>query len=392
MIRRRNGYTLVEILVVVAILAGLLALLLPLLADATETGRGNTCRNNLRNLATALTNYANRHGVYPGYMNALEREDGAVYHNPFTKRVEPVSWVVMILPDLDRSPLFDLWRSVPADEREEKKSGDVGYVPNTHVALGLLNCPSDPPPSSGGTPTAYVVNAGIPDFGETPDLPVPSGPPPRRECNCPTCLAGSPGGLLPSPATRDARANGVFFDHFTTSRFFDPAAATMKVVCVPDQIADPKDRTILATENVDAQNYTFDPPAGSGDSAATEFYQRAEFQSAVVWDPKSTIDASTTPPRMTPSVDTQRVNVGVGAGGGGSYAFSRPSSRHPHGVNVAFVGQNVVFLHESVSYFVYAKLMAADDRRSAVVNLGGGSTPMSDAFRYYELSDGDVNP
>ena len=383
------GFTLIELLVVIAILAALAALLFPVLSGATETGRQNTCRNQLRNLAIGLTNYAQRTGAYPGYMNALEREDGAVYHNPFTKRVEPVSWVVMILPDLDRAALFDQWRRVPADETGAAGSN---YVPSTHVRLGWLECPSDPPPSTESTPTAYVVNAGIPDFEAALEQPASSGPPPRRECGCALC-AGGPSGSLPRlSAPRDAAANGVFFDHFTSSRFLDPRSTSVKVLSSPERIADPKDRTILLTENVDALGYALDPPPGSSGSAAAEFYQRAEAQIAAVWDPKSTIDPTTDPPGMTPPAATQRINAGAGTGTGASYAFSRPSSRHPQGVNVAFAGQNVVFLRESVSYFVYAKLMAADDARAFAPNTADGPAPMPEAFRTYQLRDSEVSP
>ena len=52
--RRRVGMTLVELLVVVAVLAALVALLLPAVQSAREAARRTTCLNNLRHVGCAL--------------------------------------------------------------------------------------------------------------------------------------------------------------------------------------------------------------------------------------------------------------------------------------------------------------------------------------------------
>lgn len=57
-----RGFTLVELLVVTAIIAMMLALLLPALDKAKEQARRTVCLSNLRSLTMAWTTYAQDHG------------------------------------------------------------------------------------------------------------------------------------------------------------------------------------------------------------------------------------------------------------------------------------------------------------------------------------------
>jgi prepilin-type N-terminal cleavage/methylation domain-containing protein/prepilin-type processing-associated H-X9-DG protein len=59
--RARHGFTIVELLVVVAIIGILASLLLPALARASGQGREIVCRNDLRQLAIGWTVYAHDH-------------------------------------------------------------------------------------------------------------------------------------------------------------------------------------------------------------------------------------------------------------------------------------------------------------------------------------------
>ena len=55
--RRLPGFTLVEILVVIAILALLAAILFPVFARARENGRRASCQSNLRQIGMGLLQY-----------------------------------------------------------------------------------------------------------------------------------------------------------------------------------------------------------------------------------------------------------------------------------------------------------------------------------------------
>src|SRR5579863_5571595 len=60
--RRAPAFTLVELLVVIAVIAILAALLLPALAGAKEQGRSINCRSNLRQLQVCWEMYGNDNG------------------------------------------------------------------------------------------------------------------------------------------------------------------------------------------------------------------------------------------------------------------------------------------------------------------------------------------
>jgi len=61
----RRGFTLVELLVVVAIVGGLVALLLPAVQAAREAARRTQCVNNLRQIGIAAANHEGARGRYP---------------------------------------------------------------------------------------------------------------------------------------------------------------------------------------------------------------------------------------------------------------------------------------------------------------------------------------
>ncbi len=80
---KRRGFTLVEILVVVALLGALAALLFPVLARGREAGRQTTCLSNLRQQGVAIALYAEDYdGFFPWAMDPESRLVRAEIRSP----------------------------------------------------------------------------------------------------------------------------------------------------------------------------------------------------------------------------------------------------------------------------------------------------------------------
>ncbi len=162
--RTNRGFTLVELLVVIAIIAVLIALLLPAVQAARAAARRIQCANNLKQLGIALLSYQDQLGslpvsslAYQGDPNCIGCGYGALY-----------TFRTMILQQLDQGPLYNSINF--GFQYSPGGAWQIGLSPlalvNTTAATTLLSvlvCPSDgasqvgPSGDYGSAPTGLQV-------------------------------------------------------------------------------------------------------------------------------------------------------------------------------------------------------------------------------------------
>jgi prepilin-type N-terminal cleavage/methylation domain-containing protein len=105
----RTAFSLVELIVVLAVIAILVGLLLPAVQSAREAARQISCKNNMKQIGLALQNYHDLHQRLPvgclewrGFGGSLPRKQ--------------LAWSAAILPHLEQHAVYGLidW-SVPYD-------------------------------------------------------------------------------------------------------------------------------------------------------------------------------------------------------------------------------------------------------------------------------------
>lgn len=97
--KRQDGFTLVELLVVMAIIGVMIGLLLPALQVAREAGRRTQCANNLKQIGLALHTYHDAHQAFPLQTTGSMPSAGGCGSGFY-------SWLVLILPHIEQKPLF----------------------------------------------------------------------------------------------------------------------------------------------------------------------------------------------------------------------------------------------------------------------------------------------
>lgn len=96
----RQGFSLLELLTVIAVIALLVALLVPAVQQVREAARKTQCRNNLRQIGLALEGY---HDLFRTYPPAAIRSPGDENNG----RDRPRStWTLSLLPHLEMAPLY----------------------------------------------------------------------------------------------------------------------------------------------------------------------------------------------------------------------------------------------------------------------------------------------
>lgn len=151
---RKRAFTLVELLVVIAVIGILVALLLPAVQAAREAARRTQCSNNLKQIGIALHNHHDTFKTLP------PSAAGCCYG----------TWQVLLLRFVEQQSAFELYQDW-GNTTGVRYSG----APNTMVTtqrFEVFTCPSDIPnsPVGGMTNHNYAVNIGNTSYNQVANL------------------------------------------------------------------------------------------------------------------------------------------------------------------------------------------------------------------------------
>ena len=333
----RRGFTLVELLVVIAIIGTLVALLLPAVQSARETARGNTCRNNMKQLQLALTNMDSTLKRLPGYVEEIYNPNGAKTSGMFTASyARRASWIVRLFPFIEEQALWDTW------------SNTFGVDPPA-PSIAALNCPSNVSETPDAPTLAYVGNAG---------------------------WAFSDKGTYGRDTLNDKTehgANGIFFDNNKNTNIgpTDGREGNPKIQMSLAQVVDGTTKTLMLSENIHAISWVYQPKSNTNgyvqNDSSTILDTKHLF--GFIWKNHPAVNeringdknyelASPGPPAdMVAYSDASKYE-----------AYGYPSSNHPSGVNVAFCGGTIRFMAETIDPVVYGQIMTSNSRKSNLVS------------------------
>jgi prepilin-type processing-associated H-X9-DG protein len=312
----------VELLVVITIISIMMALLLPAVQNARESGHRSECLNHLRQLGLATLEWEDRMRRLPGSFEELPHTEVG----EGSSRDIWATWAILLLDDLERSAFYD--RHL-AGEHEGR------YV-------DVFVCPSDSNKSSDGPINSYVANGGR--IGPADNERTANGPFMNRIAN--------PSHSVSSGVFRDGREytfiytenidapaySSVGWNGFSDDRIFCPLVTD---ACVDSEFVH-KDRADAKWGPLFMWVPTARPDYGAHINQAL--------------DTPYSQDALKFVDELRFFTDCPVV--------GELLTRARPSSYHSGGVNVVFAGGRAMFVRESIDYLTYVALMTPNDKRS----------------------------
>ena len=192
--KSRAGFTVIELIVVMAVIGILVALIAPAIQNAREASRRAQCQNNLRQIGIGLNAHEAARGQYPSGSSVPRAHPKPPVMN------SSVSICYQLLPYMDQRPLFnrvDTDEDGDGSKDEPPTSATNGAV--LKISVPAFMCPSD---LWFAGSVSYRGCAGTsPGFHMTPSIPVPN-----------SSRAGfATGALLRAQQVRDGLSNTVFF-------------------------------------------------------------------------------------------------------------------------------------------------------------------------------------
>lgn len=128
-----GGFTLVELLIVVAVVGVLVALILPAVQSAREAARRTQCINNIKQLSLGLLSHHDTHNHFP-YGGWGSNWGGVPGRGSGID--QPGSWIYSVLPEIGEEPLHQLGLGATGEEAKRL------YSQRVQTPLPIFNCPT----------------------------------------------------------------------------------------------------------------------------------------------------------------------------------------------------------------------------------------------------------
>jgi len=373
----RRGFTLVELLVVIAIIAVLIALLLPAVQAAREAARRAQCTNNLKQIGLATANYADQLGSYPPgciqVINALTGPAG----NPWLANSTDLCWRAMILPQMEGGNVYNsINLSIGTVLDAQTLGSESGFITAWNVTFSSWLCPSDGTNGGGrlpsNTPTGqWTTQPGDPatgSFAATTPVSNYAGSFGDNYCGGVLCSPGltweTPWNATPLPGQARIGWNGYWGTAFGLPDGFTLGAGTMRGYF--DYRNTQKPPTIASITDGTSNTILAGEVMPSADADNNFWFFNGAYAGTTVplgWN-------ANTYPAAAPNCLMQWQSSTAPNGCRYSAAAKGFVSLHPGGSNFAFGDGSVRFLKNSINLVTYC----------ALGSRAGGEVVSSDAY------------
>src|SRR6516225_9656309 len=111
----RFGFTLIEMLIVISIIALLIAILLPAVQRVREAANRTACANNLREIGLGMHNFHTNFSQFPtGGAGGLDGPSYTPGGTPYGVDKQTAGWLFQILPFIEQENLYSTIDALPA--------------------------------------------------------------------------------------------------------------------------------------------------------------------------------------------------------------------------------------------------------------------------------------